>query len=91
MTICIGCGCDEDHACVDINDAGCSWIREDQQCGVGVCSACPDEVDRFDAGGRTLSGFAAEVQPEHGHFDDDDSSLILPGDDDFDETLELLD
>lgn len=87
--ICIGCACDDDNACVDLKGVPCHWIREDLVAGVGVCSDCADEVARFDAGDRTLSD--APPDPEHGNFDDDDHHLLLPGDDDFDETLELLD
>lgn len=48
---CIGCGCDEVHGC----DVGCSWIRVDRDKGVGVCTECPDHVERFDQGERKLS------------------------------------
>lgn len=85
MTTCIGCGCDEEKACVDIEGVACFWVRQDPVADVGVCSHCPDDVTRFDDGDRT------PLDDEHGQVDDDDSSLLLPGDDDFDETLELLD
>lgn len=86
----MGCGCDDDNACVSIDDVPCFWIRKDQAAGVGVCSHCPEDVARFDSGDRAL------LDDEHGHaeddelVDDDDSPLLLPGDDDFDETLEQL-
>ena len=85
LITCIGCGCDDDNACVTVPGEACSWLRIDQDAGVGVCSHCPDDVARFDQGDRELFAQADE-EP-----DDDDSGLILPGDDDFDETLELLD
>lgn len=54
VTTCIGCGCDDLHAC----DAGCSWLRVDRDTGIGVCSECPDQVTTFDAGKRDLSADA---------------------------------
>lgn len=50
-TVCIGCGCDYLHAC----DGGCAWIRQDPKARRGVCSECPDHVQRFDAGDRKLT------------------------------------
>lgn len=89
MTICIGCGCHDEHACVGIDQVPCHWLREDMDTTAGVCSHCPDDVARFDNGDRRM--YEGPTQDDgHGHFDDD-SSLILPGDDDFDETLDLLD
>lgn len=92
LITCIGCGCDDDSACVTVANEPCSWLRVDQEAGLGVCSHCPGDVQRFDQGAREL--FAedlAEKDIDQGHFDDDDSRLILPGEDDFDSTLELLD
>jgi len=51
LPVCIGCGCDQLHAC----DAGCYWVRIDKVAGAGVCSECPTHVGRFDAGDRKLS------------------------------------
>jgi hypothetical protein len=88
LTTCIGCGCTDESACVSIDDVPCFWIRKDIDAGVGVCSHCPEDAARFDQGDRRLHDEVAE-NDGHGHFDDD-SRLVLPGDDDFDETLELL-
>lgn len=55
---CIGCGCDDDHACA----AGCFWLRVDYQIGQGVCSECPSSVADWDRGNRALSGVAAKRQ-----------------------------
>ena len=53
---CIGCGCDDNHACYDeIADNPCHWVRLDRSAGLGVCSACPDDVPRWDAGDRTIA------------------------------------
>jgi hypothetical protein len=59
MTIictCIGCGCDDLHACDDdsVGD-GCHWLIEDRHIGLGVCSMCPDEVKRWHKGERMPS------------------------------------
>lgn len=40
--VCIGCGCDELHACV--TDSGpCFWIAVEEDAGVGLCSACAEK------------------------------------------------
>ncbi|PXX94707.1 hypothetical protein CR157_21555 [Halomonas sp. LBP4] len=51
LATCIGCGCDDHHACWD-EKAGqpCSWLRVDRDAGQGVCSACTEHTDRWDAG-----------------------------------------
>lgn len=51
-SFCIGCGCDDTHPCVDGLDEPCGWLRVDPGAGVGVCSSCPDDVRRWDAGER---------------------------------------
>lgn len=50
--ICIGCGCDEDHACPGTHtpDIGCWWLRFDAGTNTGVCSACEDLVKPWDNG-----------------------------------------
>lgn len=55
VATCIGCGCDDDHACWDdAQDAPCSWARVDYAAGLGVCSACPELVSAWDAGDREI-------------------------------------
>jgi hypothetical protein len=78
IAVCIGCGCDDLHACLialpleegiersllglpvkstramTFADRGCSWLRLDRGAGLGVCSACPGSVERWDAGDRDL-------------------------------------
>lgn len=52
MHHCIGCGCDEEHAC-NTDGLPCQWLRVDDVLGTGICSnpACElltrrwDEVD----------------------------------------------
>ena len=53
---CIGCGCDDLHACITPSGEGCYWLRLDRAISLGVCSECADHVGRWDAGERTMSG-----------------------------------
>lgn len=47
--VCIGCGCDDFHAC----EGGCWWLRVDYVEGLGVCSECADREEAWDRGDRT--------------------------------------
>lgn len=49
LASCIGCGCDDFHACED----GCYWLRVDYEEGLGVCSACAEFEAQWDAGDHT--------------------------------------
>lgn len=65
LTVCIGCGCDDAHACVDAETGTpCCWLREDARSGLGVCSACEAEVERWDAGDRTPRQMELYVPPQ---------------------------
>lgn len=56
VATCIGCGCDDEHACADDGTgAPCSWVRLERNDKMGVCSACPDHVERWDLGDRQTS------------------------------------
>lgn len=56
VAICIGCGCDDNHACWDEQtDNPCHWLRLDREAGLGVCSVCAESVDRWDLGGREVA------------------------------------
>ena len=46
LAVCIGCGCDDRHAC----HGGCSWLRVDYNEGKGVCSECAEHVAAWDRG-----------------------------------------
>lgn len=46
---CIGCGCDDFHAC----DGGCFWLRVDYAESLGVCSRCPEFEAQWDDGDHT--------------------------------------
>ena len=59
LATCIGCACDDDHACVtqrEDGEWGCRhWVRLDRDVGLGVCSICPgSDVSRWDAGDREV-------------------------------------
>jgi hypothetical protein len=47
IATCVGCGCDDMHAC---RPEGCAWLRVDYQAGTGVCTSCPERVADFDRG-----------------------------------------
>lgn len=69
VATCIGCGCDDLHACSDEAVGGpCSWVRLDRVAGLGVCSACPEHVGRWDAGERD---FGVPVGPAGASAGDD--------------------
>lgn len=54
IATCIGCGCTDNAACVErLTGIPCHWVRLDRARGVGVCSACPKHVARWDAGDHT--------------------------------------
>lgn len=55
VSVCIGCGCDDLHACYDKTTGfGCSWVRLDREDGMGVCSECLGHVERWDNGDRSI-------------------------------------
>ena len=53
---CIGCGCHDQAARWD-EEAGqpCSWLAVDRSAGLGVCSACPDDQQRWIDGDREIA------------------------------------
>lgn len=62
VATCIGCGCDDYHACYDVKAGhSCYWLRLDRKSGLGVCSCCEDSVEAWDAGNREI-----KVAPTHG-------------------------
>lgn len=83
--ICIGCGCDDDHAC----DNGCSWLRIDREDCIGVCSQCPEHEARWDAGDREITDAAMDHSAELAA-ESVAPGLILPGDGEYSETLRYL-
>ena len=58
---CISCGCHDYAACQDEATGGpCSWLAVDRAEGLGVCSACPEALERWNKGDRD---FAVPVEP----------------------------
>lgn len=54
IRFCIGCGCDDLHACMDAWDEPCSWILTDRKSATGVCSQCRRALKRWAKGDRIL-------------------------------------
>jgi len=56
VATCIGCGCDDGHACWnEVTELPCSWLRVDRGRGLGVCSSCPEHVSRWETGDMTFN------------------------------------
>lgn len=56
IATCIECGCNDNRACWDeVADQPCAWLVVDRAAGLGVCTACPDAVPRWQRGDRTIS------------------------------------
>lgn len=53
IAICVGCGCDDEHACLDAFDEPCFWLIVDRQARLGVCSQCPQHLAAWRRGYRT--------------------------------------
>ena len=52
IAFCIGCGCDDVHACMGEDCEPCAWVAKDGS--VGLCSSCAHEMPRWRAGDRTM-------------------------------------
>jgi len=70
ISVCIGCGCDDLHACHDpVAQCGCSWLRVDRRVGAGVCSCCSEKLAGWDSDDRatlilrSLAVRAAQLTP----------------------------
>lgn len=46
---CIGCGCDDNHACQDLLGDPCGWIVQSKSRRLGVCTRCPNMVPLWNA------------------------------------------
>ncbi|MDK9702530.1 MAG: hypothetical protein OEL20_05275 [Sulfuritalea sp.] len=60
---CIGCRCTDFHACQG-EDGPCSWLAVDYGAGLGVCSGCPDQLKRWQAGERSVLMLVAKITRE---------------------------
>jgi hypothetical protein len=63
LCVCIGCGCDDLHACRTagfLGDEACCWLLQSADRKLGVCSSCPSEAGRFKKGDRKLSARAQQ-------------------------------
>ena len=54
IATCIGCGCDDLHACWDKTTGACFWLAVDYSIGFGVCSSCPDYLKQWEIDGRKI-------------------------------------
>jgi hypothetical protein len=54
IAICIGCGCDDTHACINDLDEPCSWLVVDRREQRGVCTECTTHLQRYKAGDRAF-------------------------------------
>ncbi|MGZ8219816.1 hypothetical protein [Methylomagnum sp.] len=63
VSVCVGCGCDDLHACFDESThLPCHWVRLDEAAGKGVCSCCLDWLPAWDGGGREFRGCVIALQ-----------------------------
>lgn len=60
IATCIGCGCDDHHACCG-NDGACYWLTVDYAAGIGVCSCCQEQIARWHAGDRSMTMMVAKI------------------------------
>ncbi len=63
IATCIGCGCDDFHACQD-DHGPCHWLAVDYNAGRGVCSCCEDQLARWNAGQRSVLMMVAKILRE---------------------------
>ncbi len=63
IATCIGCGCDDLHACQDEHGA-CYWLTVDYDAGRGVCSCCKDHLTRWNNGQRSVLMMVAKIIKE---------------------------
>lgn len=43
IATCKICGCNDEHACVNLNEQPCHWVEVDYQKGTGICSYCANK------------------------------------------------
>lgn len=81
MTTCIGCGCDEGHACTLPGGTACAWTHTSAGGAAGLCTGCGHlfDSDSIDDELEVAEGSMIE-EARRGP---GGSGLILPGDADF--------
>jgi hypothetical protein len=60
--VCIGCGCDDLHACCP---EGCSWLAVNHAAGQGVCSNCEQHLQRWEIKQRQWITLPRSLNVEH--------------------------
>ncbi len=64
IAFCIGCGCHDYAACEDRHTGEpCHWLAVDYEQGKGVCSSCPDDLARWEAGDHTVAVPTGQTDP----------------------------
>jgi hypothetical protein len=58
LCVCVGCGCDDEHACEDLLGDACGWLCQSASRKRGVCTQCPAYVKAWTKGDRKLSARA---------------------------------
>lgn len=58
---CIGCGCDDNHACADLLGDPCGWLIKSNSGRLGVCTQCPLTFNAWRHGRRTFTPRAIEA------------------------------
>jgi hypothetical protein len=44
VVVCIGCACDDLHACETAAGGACYWVAVDHKRHVGICSECAEPM-----------------------------------------------
>lgn len=90
MTVCIGCGCDESHACLDREGRACRWVELSPSGAAGICSECEElyppstRADTLLAEEDELAELMDAEAIGDGLVDDGGGGLIIPGHPEFD-------
>lgn len=63
VSYCVICGCDDYHACRDVDGEGCRWIALRQDLHAGLCSVCATYIG---ANGATVQSIVQEREAAQG-------------------------
>lgn len=61
LCVCIGCGCDDHHACADLLGDPCGWLVKSKTGRLGVCTRCPATLTQWNGGKRYFTERAKEA------------------------------